>query len=284
MRAVAGSRASRPRLYLLLFAAVVSLSAAAVFVYAPAAGDHGLVSDLTVPAIIGAGLIDGFNPCAFGVLILFATFALGLASKQSLAAGGGRAETRAASRTVLGLGAFFVLGVVATYILIGLGLLTALSALTDFGGNHMPTRIAALVAIGLGLWMVRDVLLPDSKWQLEAPHALHGRMRDWARVSSPVMLFGGGVLIGLCTVPCSGAIYLGVVALLGATGTLAAGVGGLLLYNVAYITPLVVLLVLASRPGLIRYINRFHLQHATATKTVLAVVVLVMGFAILISV
>ncbi|MFQ5426455.1 MAG: cytochrome C biogenesis protein, partial [Gaiellales bacterium] len=104
-----------------------------------------------------------------------------------------------------------MLGVLATYVLIGLGLLTALSALTDFGSNHLPTRIAALVAIGLGLWMVRDVLLPGSKWQLEAPHALHGRMRSWARVSSPAMLFGGGVLIGLCTVPCSGAVYLGVV-------------------------------------------------------------------------
>ena len=65
---------------------------------------------------------------------------------------------------------------------------------------------------------------------------------------------------------------------------LEAGIGGLLLYNVAYITPLVVLLLLASRPGLIRYINRWHLQHATATKAVLAGVVLLMGFAILIAV
>lgn len=101
--------------------------------------------------------------------------------------------------------------------------------LTDFGGNHLPTRIAALVAIGLGLGMVRDVLLPDARWKLEAPYALHGRMRDWTRVASPVMLFGGGVLIGPCTVPCSGAVDLGVVALLGASGSLAAGLGGLLL-------------------------------------------------------
>ena len=132
--------------------------------------------------------------------------------------------------------------------------------------------------------MIRDVLLPDASWKLEAPHALHGRMRSWARTSSPIALLGGGVLIGLCTVPCSGAVYLGVVAMLGASGTVGAGMGGLVLYNLAYITPLVALLVLASRPGLIRVVNRWHLAHAGGTKVVLAIVVLALGFAILLTV
>jgi len=216
--------------------------------------DHQAVSQLSIPVIVGAGVLDGFNPCAFGVLILFATFALGLATRQSISTAGqpGVPDTRSASRTVLGLGAFFVVGVLVTYFLLGLGLLTAVASLTNFGGNHLPSRIAALIAIGLGLWMIRDILLPDAGLKLEAPHALHGRMRSWARTSSPVALFGGGVLIGLCTVPCSGAVYLGVVALLASGGTVAAGLGGLALYNLAYITPLVALLVLASRPGLIR--------------------------------
>jgi cytochrome c biogenesis protein CcdA len=218
------------------------------------------------------------------VLILFATFALGLAARQSLASGGTPADVRGASRTVLGLGAIFVLGVLLTYFLLGLGLLTIVASLTDFGGNHLPSRIAALVAIGLGLWMIRDVVLPDSSWKLEAPHALHGRMREWTRMTSPVALFGGGVLIGLCTVPCSGAVYLAVVGLLGAGGTVAAGLGGLVLYNLAYITPLVVLLLLASRPGLIRIVNRWHLEHAGGTKLALALLVLALGFAILLMV
>jgi cytochrome c biogenesis protein CcdA len=270
---------------LLLAGLVVAASAAAVLVAGPRP-DHGTVSTLSLPAIIGAGIVDGFNPCAFGVLILFATFALGLASSQSVGPGdtdGGQAA-RAASRMVLGLGTFFVAGVLVTYFLLGLGLLTVVATFTHFGGNHLPSRIAALIAIGLGLWMLRDVLLPDVSWRLEAPQALHGRMRGWARTSSRPALFAGGVLIGLCTVPCSGAVYLGVVALLSTNGTVGAGLGGLILYNVAYITPLVTLLVLASRPGLIRVINRWHLQHAGGTKMVIAAVVLAMGFAILVMV
>lgn len=284
MRAVAGAGIPRGRRLVLIVTAVALASAATYLVAAPGARDHQTLTDLSLPIILGAGFLDGFNPCAFGVLILFATFALGLAARESLASGAGRADVARASRTVLGLGAFFVGGVLATYFLLGLGLLTALASLTDFGGNHLPSRIAALIAIGLGLWMLRDVLLPDAGWRLEAPHALHDRMRTWARAGSPVALAGGGVLIGLCTVPCSGAVYLGVVALLGSSGTLAAGIGGLALYNLAYIAPLVGLLVLASRPGLIRIVNRWHLEHAGGTKLVLALVVLALGFAILLMV
>ncbi|MEK6720083.1 MAG: cytochrome c biogenesis protein CcdA [Chloroflexota bacterium] len=277
---------TRPRLLFVVVGSVIAASAAAMLAFAPRADEHQALADLSLPVILTAGFLDGFNPCAFGVLILFATFALGLAARQSLgsAGPGGTPDVGGASRTVLGLGAFFVLGVLVTYFMLGLGLLTALASLTDFGGNHLPSRVAALIAIGLGLWMVRDVLLPDARWKLEAPHSLHGRMRDWARSSSPVALFGGGVLIGLCTVPCSGAVYLGVVALLGASGTVGAGLGGLALYNLAYITPVVGLLILASRPGLIRVVNRWHLEHATGTRAVLAIVVLALGFAILLTV
>lgn len=278
------SPVSRPRLLLLIVGLVVVASAGLIVVIAPRTSDHAVLSDLSLPAIMAAGFLDGFNPCAFGVLILFATFALGLAARQSLATTGGLPDVRAASRAVLGLGVFFVLGVLVTYFLLGLGLLTAVAALTDFGGNHLPSRVAALFAIALGLWMFRDILLPDARWKLEAPQALHGRMRAWARTSSPIALFGGGVLIGLCTVPCSGAVYLAVIAMLGASGTVGAGLGGLALYNLAYITPLVVLLVLASRPGLIRTVNRWHLEHAGGTKVMLAIVVLALGFAILLTV
>ena len=284
MRASAAQPASRGRLLVLVVVVAVIAAVAAVLLGAPHGMADGVVRDLSIPAIVGAGFLDGFNPCAFGVLILFATFTLGLATRESLAAGGGVADVRRASRTVLGLGLIFVTGVLLTYFALGLGALAVLTSLSEFGSNHLPTRIAALVAISMGIWMLRDVLLPGAAWQLAAPQALHGRIRLWARQSSPFALFGGGVLIGLCTVPCSGAVYLGVVALLGASGTFGAGLGGLVLYNLAYIAPLVVLLILASRPGLIRVVNRWHLDHAQGTRLVLAIVVLALGFAILLAV
>ncbi|MBI3746512.1 MAG: hypothetical protein HY264_08355 [Chloroflexi bacterium] len=186
MRAAIGASLARPRLLLFIVGSVTIASVAAILAAGPRMTDHQAITGLSVPAIVTAGFLDGFNPCAFGVLILFATFALGLAAQQSLATAHatGRPDVRAASRTVLGLGGIFVLGVLVTYFLLGLGLLAAVATFTNFGGNHLPSRLAALLAIGLGLWMVRDVLLPDASWKLEAPHALHGRMRSWASGSS----------------------------------------------------------------------------------------------------
>jgi cytochrome c biogenesis protein CcdA len=286
MTAVRAAMPGRRALALAVAAGIAGAAALVAFTAPmPSGTEHSSITGLSVPAIVGAGFLDGFNPCAFGVLILFATFALGLAARESVTgAGSASMSARVASRTVLGLGAFFVAGVLVTYFLLGLGLLGAVASFADFGGNHLPSRVAALVAIAMGTWMLRDVLLPDAPLQLAAPHALHGRMRTWARTSSPIALFGGGVLIGLCTVPCSGAVYLGVIALLGTAGSVGAGLGGLALYNLAYITPLVGLLVLASRPGLIRRLNRWHLAHASGTKLLLALVVLALGFAILLTV
>ena len=131
--ATSASSIARSRLLLLAGGVLVAASAAAILVTRPESmADHTVLADLSVPAIVGAGFLDGFNPCAFGVLILFATFALGLAAQQSLASAraGDAPDTRAASRTVLGLGSIFVAGVLVTYFLLGLGLMTAVASLT----------------------------------------------------------------------------------------------------------------------------------------------------------
>ena len=283
MRATDARFIGRPRLLLLIVGVVAAASAAAILAVAPRSADHQALSDLSLPVILTAGFLDGFNPCAFGVLILFATFALGLAARQSLASAGpsGTPDAGRASRTVLGLGAFFVVGVLVTYFVLGLGLLTAVASFTNFGGNHLPSRIAALIAIGLGLWMVRDILLPDASWKLEAPHALHGRMRDWARTSSPAALFGGGVLIGLCTVPCSGAVYLGVLSLLALQPSAFLGYSYLVLYNFIFVLPLVIILIAASARPTLNRLAHWNLHHKEWVRLALGGGVVIMGLIIL---
>src|SRR3990172_2028312 len=105
------SPVSRPRLLLLIVGLVVVASAALIVVIAPRTADHAVLSDLSLPAIMAAGFLDGFNPCAFAGLSRSAPSAPGRAPPQSLASTGGPPDVKAASRAVLGLGVFFVLGV-----------------------------------------------------------------------------------------------------------------------------------------------------------------------------
>jgi cytochrome c biogenesis protein CcdA len=74
------------------------------------------------------------------------------------------------------------------------------------------------------------------------------------------------VLVGLCTVPCSGSVYLAVLALLSTQTTLLSGVGYLILYNVVFVAPLLVILGLASSPTVYRQLARWQLRQRVALK------------------
>jgi len=219
----------------------VAVAASAAIVITPF--DAALFGGLTVPTVLGAGVLDGLNPCAFALLVLFATYTLTLVN--SVTSDG--SPTALARRRLLGAGSLYVGAVWITYFLIGLGLFAFLSWL---GEDHLITRIAAILALVMALWMVKDILLPGWGPALAAPHATHGWMhRAMERGGLGGMLLAG-VLVGICTVPCSGAIYLDIVAVLNASGGGSTGLALLALYNIAYILPLVALPERAAWPYL----------------------------------
>jgi cytochrome c-type biogenesis protein len=215
---------------------------------------------LTLPAIIGAGLIDSLNPCAFALLLVFVATMLGMLQRQSDPAG--VAEVR---RWLLTRGGIYILGIFVTYLVLGLGLLGALQAAKVLSSSHLVSRAAALVALALGLLAVQEALLPEFGSRLSA-HMDMARMRSLVSRLSVPALFGAGVLVGLCTVPCAGAVYLAVLALLSTQATALAGVGYLVLYNVVFVAPLVVILALASSPPVYRRLARWQLHQRLALK------------------
>jgi cytochrome c biogenesis protein CcdA len=96
-------------------------------------------------------------------------------------------------------------------------------------------------------------------------------------------VFGAGVLVGLCTVPCSGAIYLAVLGLLAAHETQAVGYAYLVLYNLLFVLPLVALLGLASSRPVVNQLGRWQLHHRAELKGGLGVVAVLLGMMLLIT-
>ena len=231
---------------------------------------------LTVPTVLGAGVLDGLNPCAFALLVLFATYTLTLVN--SVTSSG--SPTALARRRLLGAGSLYVGAVWITYFLIGLGLFTFLSWL---GRDHLITRVAAILALVMALWMVKDILLPGWGPALAAPHATHGWMhRAMERGGLGGMLIAG-VLVGICTVPCSGAIYLDIVAVLNASGGGFTGLALLALYNLAYIVPLVALLAAVSNRRVLGRLGRWNQAKSPWVKAGLALAVIAMSLGLLIT-
>ena len=238
--------------------------------------DAATFGGLTVPTVLGAGVLDGLNPCAFALLVLFATYTLTLVN--SVTSDG--SATVLARRRLLGAGSLYVGAVWLTYFLIGIGLFAFLSWL---GEDHLITRIAAVLALVMALWMVKDILLPGWGPALAAPHASHGWMhRAMERGGLGGMLLAG-VLVGICTVPCSGAIYLDIVAVLHASGGGITGLGLLALYNLAYILPLVALLAAVSNRRVLGRLGRWNQANSPWVKAGLALAVIVMSLGLLIT-
>lgn len=254
---------------------VVALGAVALTGFwhpnAPDPAMHAYLPKITLPAVVVAAVIDGINPCAFTVLLLFITAML--ATLQA-----GEQSVSAVRVRLLSQGGIYIAAVFLTYLSLGIGLLKVLDIFTR---SHAPARFGALLAILFGLWMVKDFFLPDWGWRLQAPGKVGIIARESAKKATVPALIMGGFLIGLCTVPCSGAVYLGVLSLLALQPTALLGYSYLVLYNLIFILPLAGILILAaSRPTLNR-LAHWNLHHKEWVRLVLGGGVVVMGLVIL---
>ncbi len=260
----------------LLALALTGVAGLALLTLAVAPFDAASFGGLTIPIVLAAGVADGLNPCAFALLVLFATYTLTLVN--SVTADG--TPTSEARRRLLGAGSVYVGAVWITYFVIGLGLLSFLGWL---GQDHLVTRAAALLALGMAIWMLKDVLLPEVGPTLAAPAATHRRLHRAIERGGLAGMLTAGVLVGICTVPCSGAVYLDIVAVLHASGGGPTGLALLALYDIAYIAPLVLLLAVVADRRTLGQLGRWNRTHARWVKSALALAVVAMSLGLLLT-
>jgi cytochrome c-type biogenesis protein len=187
---------------------------------APAAKARSLL-----PLVLTTGFIDGLNPCAFAVLLFFIAFLFTI---------------RRTAATVWGMGLVYIAAIYAAYFLIGVGLIRAILFTDD---HHLMAKIGAWLVIVLGLINLKDYFFPQLPIHLRIPTIAHGTIQDWLKRATFPTAAVGGFLVGLCTFPCSGAVYVAVVGLLAAKTTQLQGLGYLALYNLAFVVPLFVILI-----------------------------------------
>lgn len=259
---------------LVLASSLLAVAAVSLAWIAIAPFDAAVFGGLTVPIVLGSGFADGLNPCSFALLVLFATYTLTLVNSVTA----DRSATAEARRRLLGAGSLYVGAVWVTYFLIGLGLFSFLGWL---GQDHLVTRVAAVLALLMGLWMLKDVFLPGWGPSMIAPAGSHGRMHRAIERGGLAGMLGAGVLVGICTVPCSGAIYLNIVAVLHASGGGITGLALLALYNLAYIAPLVGLLLVVSDRRTLGRLGRWNKANSPWVKVGLAIAVVAMSFGLL---
>jgi cytochrome c biogenesis protein CcdA len=181
-----------------------------------------------LPAVIFTGLLDSVNPCAFAVILLLIAFLFTLRKSRG--------------RVVM-LGSVFIGMIVVVYFAIGLGLLQTVRLSDD---PHLVANIGSWILIGLGIINVVEYFVPEFPIKLHMPAFAGARARQLIGAATIPATVGAGIIVGLCTFPCSGGIYVAVITLLNAKTTAAWGVSYLALYNVMFVLPLLVILAAAG--------------------------------------
>jgi len=187
---------------------------------APRADERNLLQ-----LVLAAGFLDGLNPCAFAVLLFFVTFLFTI---------------RRTSSSIWAMGLLYIGAIYAAYLLIGLGLMRAVLFAND---HDFMAKVGAWLVIALGLINLKDYFFPHLPVHLRIPTIAHGTIEDWLQKATFPAAGVGGFLVGLCTFPCSGGIYVAIVGLLSARATYLQGVGYLGLYNLAFVLPLLLILI-----------------------------------------
>ncbi|HEX8297092.1 MAG TPA: hypothetical protein VF593_12380, partial [Chthoniobacteraceae bacterium] len=226
---------------------------------------------LSFGLVAAAGLLDGINPCAFATIIF-------LLSYLQIA--------RRSPPEILAVGAAFIAAVFLTYFAVGLGLaqvLTKIAALRTAGTllNYLLAAFALIVAA----LSFRDAQLAaqgrHAEMTLQLPGMLKERIRTTIRTGARATrfvaaAFGAGIVISLLELACTGQVYLPTILYMLRAGESGA-VGHLLIYNVAFVLPLVVVFLLAWSGLRSEALVRFQQRHTAWVKVLTGVLFLLLA-------
>jgi cytochrome c biogenesis protein CcdA len=218
--------------------------------------------------VLGAGLIDGLNPCAFATLVFFVSYMTFTGRK---------------GRDVLFVGGAFALGVFLTYLLVGVGLLKAVQSLGFFSAlGRWVYLITALLCTVLAILTFRDCFIARggqaSEMTLKLPAGLRRRIHTVIRENARVRAFVGiafvtGFVISLIELACTGQVYLPTIMFVLSVPEMASQAFlYLVLYCLAFILPLVVVFLTSYLGTTSQQLGLFVVRHTAAIKALTGLV------------
>ncbi|MBI3109820.1 GAP family protein [Candidatus Daviesbacteria bacterium] len=183
----------------------------------------------TLGLVLGSAAIDSINPCAIGVLILM--ISVMLSGKKSL------------PRMLL-LGSLYIGAVFLTYLLAGLGLLYFLGSIPLFVTEYISITVGSVIIL-FGLVEIKDYFWYGRGFSLGIPMRFTKKIHEMAKNISVPGVILTGAFVAAVELPCTGAPYLAIIAILSTNFNFIAFLM-LILYNIVFVLPLLVILFMVA--------------------------------------
>lgn len=214
---------------------------------------------LTLPLIIFGALGDSINPCAFAVLIFLVTFLISIRKRGS---------------KLLAIGLIYIFFVYLTYFLAGIGLLAAVKRLAITRIAYLLSAIAVVIA---GLINIKEFVFPGRGFLLAIPSSKKPIIKKYIQQASIPAAIVLGILVSLFELPCTGGIYIAIIGLLSEQATLMQGVLYLLLYNVIFVFPLILILFISYFSLSSETLNAWRKKNKRWMRLIMGVVMILLG-------
>jgi len=185
------------------------------------------IGSLSILTIIGAALVDSINPCAIAVLLILMGALLVAGDKKK----------------ALKAGFAFTISIYIAYFLFGLGLF---SAIQISGLSYWFYKVIGVLAIIIGLANIKDFFwYGGGGFVMEIPRGWRPKLKEMlGKVTSPLGAFLMGFVVCLFELPCTGGPYIVILGLLADRMTMWASIPLLLLYNLVFVLPLIIITLL----------------------------------------
>jgi cytochrome c biogenesis protein CcdA len=214
--------------------------------------------------VLAVGLLDGVNPCAIAVLLFFVSLLYAVRRPRG---------------EVLQMGILYIFAIYLVYFLIGLGLL---QAIVLSGEAHLLARIGAYLVIGLGVLTIGGLFVKPLGIVTRTPRFFWQRAKPFLMRATLPAAFAGGLLVGLCTFPCSGGVYVAILGLLSTSVSYAQGLGYLYLYNLMFVVPLIAILLGVQSRKVSTRVAAWEMEHRRWARLLGALLMIAVGVAILV--
>ncbi|MBI2652921.1 hypothetical protein HYX00_05645 [Candidatus Woesearchaeota archaeon] len=214
----------------------------------------------TLGTVITTALIDSINPCAIGVLILLVSIMIAFKTKKEM----------------LFYGLIYVLAVFVTYVLAGFGILYFLSSIPLYISEYISIAVGSLIIIA-GLIEIKDFFWYGQGITLAIPQERAKQIHDMTKkITLPGVIFLGIFVAGV-ELPCTGAPYLAILLLLSQNFNFAAFLM-LILYNIIFILPLIVILLMVYFGFKIQSIKRWKQNNRTYMRLATGIILIFLGW------
>lgn len=212
--------------------------------------------------VMGAALVDSTNPCGLSVLVFLLI---------SMAAAGGR-------KRILLVGGVYTAAMFLFHLFVGIGLFSAFA----LSGLAKPfSLIGGVIALILGIVTLADVFRNRETYLLSVPESGKGLIGTYVRKATVPAAFVLGILAGILGFSCTGGIYISILGLIGRDMTLMTGLPYLVLYNILFVLPLVLVTLLVAYGLSPDRADRWRTENKRTIRGIIGVILAVLGLVIL---